>query len=87
MCFPGRRRGTRVAGGRCATGDAETSGEAFVWVGVRSIQFGVAALVLGFVLKMPGRRQARQDIGLRGERPGISVFGTIHRKFSGSGHR
>ena len=62
-----RRRGVRV-------------GEALVRVGVRSIPFGIAAVVLGFVLKSPGTQAGPADIGLRAERPGISVFGTIHPK-------
>jgi hypothetical protein len=49
-------------------------------VGVRSIPFGIAAVVLGFVLKSPGTQAGPADIGLRAERPGISVFGTIHPK-------
>jgi hypothetical protein len=47
-------------------------------VGVRSIPLGIAAVVLGFVLKSPGTRAGPADVELRVERPGISVFGTIH---------
>ena len=49
-----------------------------VWVGVRSVPFGIVAIVLGFVLKSPGTQADPADIGLRAERPSISVFGTIH---------
>ena len=73
------RRGTRVAGGRCTTGDAEYRvGEALVRVGVRWIPVGIAAVVWGFVLKSPGTQAGLAEIGLRAERPRISVFGTIH---------
>jgi Tlde1 domain len=47
-------------------------------VGVRLIQFGIAAIVLGFALKSLGMQADPADVGLRAERPGISVFGTIH---------
>jgi hypothetical protein len=53
-------------------------GEVLVRVGVRSIPLGIAAVVLGFVLKSPGTRAGPADVELRVERPGISVFGTIH---------
>ena len=53
-------------------------GEALVRVGVRSIPFGIAAVVWGFVLKSPGTQAGPADIGLRADRPRISVFGTIH---------
>lgn len=67
-----------ISGG---TGDASYEwGKALVGVGVRSIQFGIAAIVLGFVLKSLGTQADPADIGLRAERPGISVFGTIHPK-------
>jgi Tlde1 domain len=49
-----------------------------VRVGVRLIQFGIAAIVLGFALKSLGMQADPADVGLRAERPGISVFGTIH---------
>jgi hypothetical protein len=45
-------------------------------MGVRAIPFGIAAVVLGFVLKSPGTQAGPADIGSRGS--GISVFGTIH---------
>lgn len=61
------------------TGDASYEwGKALVGVGVRSIQFGIAAIVLGFVLKSLGTQADPADVGLRVDRPGISVFGTIH---------
>ena len=47
-------------------------------MGVRSVPFGIVAIVLGFVLKSPGTQADPADIGLRAERPSISVFGTIH---------
>jgi hypothetical protein len=75
----GVRRGTLVAGGRCATGEAEYEwGEALVRVGVRSIPLGIAAVVLGFVLKSPGKEADPIDFGWRAEHRSISVFGTIH---------
>ena len=75
----GVRRGTRVAGGRCTTGDAEYRvGEALVRVGVRWIPVGIAAVVWGFVLKSPGTQAGSAEIGLRADRPRISVLGTIH---------
>lgn len=51
-------------------------GEVLVPVGVRAIPFGIAAVVLGFILKSAGTQAGPADIGSRG--PGISVFGTIH---------
>ena len=63
------------------TGDASYEwGRALVGVGVRLIQFGIAAIILGFVLKSLGTQADPADVGLRAERPGISVFGTIHPK-------
>ena len=53
-------------------------GEALVRVGVRWIPVGIAAVVWGFVLKSPGTQAGSAEIGLRAERPRISVFGTIH---------
>jgi len=41
--------------------------------GVRAIPFGIAAVVLGFILKSPGTQADPADIG-----PNVSVFGTIH---------
>ena len=49
-----------------------------IWVGVGSIPFGIAAVVLGFVLKSLAMQAGSADIGLRVERSRISVFGTIH---------
>ena len=60
-------------------GEAEYEwGEALVRVGVRSIPFGIAAVVLGFVLKSPAKQADPIDLGWRAEHRGISVFGTIH---------
>ena len=53
-------------------------GEALVRVGVRWIPVGIAAVVWGFVLKSPGTQAGSAEIGLRADRPRISVFGTIH---------
>ena len=53
-------------------------GEALIRVGVRSIPLGIAAVVLGFVLKSPGKPADPIDFGWRAEHRGISVFGTIH---------
>ena len=47
-----------------------------VGLGVRTIPLGIAAVVLGFIVKSPGTHADPTDIGLRG--PGLSVFGTIH---------
>jgi Protein of unknown function (DUF2778) len=58
-----RRRGVKV-------------GEVLVGLGVRTIPLGIAAVVLGFIVKSPGTQADPTDIGLRG--PGLSVFGTIH---------
>ena len=43
--------------------------------GVRAIPFGIAAVVLGFILKSPGTQADPADIG-----PNVSVFGTIHQE-------
>ena len=53
-------------------------GDILVRVGVRSIPFGIAAIVLGFILKSPGTQAGSADAELRVVRAGISVFGTIH---------
>ena len=53
-------------------------GEALVRVGVHWIPVGIAAVVWGFVLKSPGTQAGSAEIGLRADRPRISVFGTIH---------
>jgi hypothetical protein len=45
-------------------------------LGVRAIPFGIAAMFLGFVLKLPGTQAGPADAGLPG--PSVSVFGTIH---------
>jgi hypothetical protein len=47
-------------------------------VGVRSIPFGIAAVVLGLVLKSPAKQADPIDLGWRAQHRGISVFGTIH---------
>jgi Tlde1 domain len=44
--------------------------------GVRGIPLGIAAIVLGFVLRSPGTQADTAETGPRGS--GISVFGTIH---------
>jgi hypothetical protein len=45
-------------------------------LGIRAIPFGIAAMFLGFVLKLPGTQAGPADAGLSG--PAVSVFGTIH---------
>ncbi|MDC7788316.1 hypothetical protein J2S22_005752 [Rhodoplanes tepidamans] len=47
-------------------------------MGLRSIPFGIAAVVLGFVLKSAGTQAEPSDLGVHPERSNISVFGTIH---------
>jgi hypothetical protein len=47
-----------------------------IQLGVRAIPFGIAALVLAFVLKLPGMQADPTNTGLPA--PSISVFGTIH---------
>ena len=73
----GVRRGTRVAGGYHRRRGVRV-GEALVRVGVHWIPVGIAAVVWGFVLKSPGTQAGSAEIGLRADRPRISVFGTIH---------
>ena len=51
-------------------------GEILVALGVRTIPFGIAAVVLGFGLRSLGTQAGPADVGLRG--PSLSVFGTIH---------
>ena len=48
-------------------------GDVLLRSGVRAIPFGIAAVVLGFILKSPGTQADPVDIG-----PNVSVFGTIH---------
>jgi Protein of unknown function (DUF2778) len=47
-----------------------------VQLGVRAIPFGIAAMLLGFVLKSAGTQAGPAEPGLLG--PRVSVFGTIH---------
>src|SRR5215470_8979999 len=51
-------------------------GDVLVQWGVRAIPVGIAAMVLGFVLKSPGTQAGPTDPALPA--PRISVFGTIH---------
>ena len=53
-------------------------GGALIRVGVGSIPFGIAAVLVGFVLKSLAVQAGSADIGLRVEHSRISVFGTIH---------
>jgi hypothetical protein len=53
-------------------------GEVVVRAGMRSIFAGVVALGMGFAVKSGGTPAAPADAGMSIERPGISVFGTIH---------
>src|SRR5262249_56951432 len=70
-------RGTCVAVGRCATGNVGVHvGDVLVQWGVRAIPVGIAAMVLGFVLKSAGTQAGPTDPALPA--PRISVFGTIH---------
>jgi hypothetical protein len=53
--------------------------EALVRVGMRAVSLGIAALALGFAYKCGGTYAAASaDVRSHAERPGISVFGTIH---------
>jgi hypothetical protein len=47
-----------------------------VQLGVRAIPFGIAALVLTFIIKSAGTQADSADVELPGS--GVSVFGTIH---------
>jgi Tlde1 domain len=47
-----------------------------VQLGLRAIPFGIAAMILGFVLKSVGTQAGPAEPGLLG--PRVSVFGTIH---------
>jgi Protein of unknown function (DUF2778) len=51
-------------------------GNVLVQLGGRTIPLGIAAVVLGFILRLPGTQADPADTGPRG--PGVSVFGTIH---------
>jgi hypothetical protein len=51
-------------------------GNVLVQLGGRTIPLGIAAVVLGFILRLPGTQADPADAGPRG--PGVSVFGTIH---------
>src|SRR5262249_56153606 len=56
------RRGTCVAVGRCATGNVGcTWGNVLVQWGGRAIPVGIAAMVLGFVLKSAGTQAGPPD--------------------------
>src|SRR5262249_52311001 len=52
------------------------SGGVLVQLGLRAIPFGIAAMILGFVLKSAGTQARPADTALPG--PRLSVFGTIH---------
>src|SRR5262245_66564957 len=54
----------------------EQWGGVLVQLGVRAIPLGIAAMVLGFVLKSVGTHARPADTALAG--PRLSVFGTIH---------
>jgi hypothetical protein len=54
------------------------TGEVLVRTGMRSISAGIAVLAMGFAVKSVGSDTGWTDAGLHFERPGISVFGTIH---------
>jgi hypothetical protein len=51
-------------------------GGILVQLGLRAIPFGIAAVILGFVLKSVGTQARPADTALPG--PRLSVFGTIH---------
>jgi hypothetical protein len=51
-------------------------GGVLVQLGIRAIPLGIAAMLLGFVLKSAGTQAGPADPGLPG--PRVSVFGTIH---------
>src|SRR5262245_894763 len=51
-------------------------GSVLVQLGGRTIPLGIAAVVLGFILRLPGTQADPADAGPRGS--GVSVFGTIH---------
>jgi Protein of unknown function (DUF2778) len=51
-------------------------GNVLVQLGGRTIPLGIAAVVLGFILRLPGTQADPADAGPRGS--GVSVFGTIH---------
>src|SRR5262245_55509170 len=51
-------------------------GNVLVQLGLRAIPFGIAAVILGFVLKSVGTQARPADTALPGSR--LSVFGTIH---------
>jgi type VI secretion system (T6SS) effector TldE1-like protein len=53
-------------------------GNVLVGAAVRSISVGIAALALGLALKSGLTSTAPAHAGLLVERPGVSVFGTIH---------
>jgi Protein of unknown function (DUF2778) len=51
-------------------------GSVLVQLGGRTIPLGIAAVVLGFVLRSPGTQADPADTGPRSQ--GVSIFGTIH---------
>jgi Protein of unknown function (DUF2778) len=51
-------------------------GGVLIQSGLRAIPFGIAAMILGFVLKSAGTQARPADTALSG--PRLSVFGTIH---------
>src|SRR4029450_1507305 len=70
------RRGTCVAVGPVPKATRVGVGSVLVQLGGRTIPLGIAAVVLGFVLRLPGTQADPADTGPRGS--GVSVFGTIH---------
>src|SRR5262245_8993927 len=69
--------GRAFAIGPYAKGDVGRSWGAYlVQLGLRAIPFGIAAMILGFVLKSVGTQARPADTALSG--PRLSVFGTIH---------
>jgi Tlde1 domain len=69
--------GTCVAVGTFTKGDVGRSwGGVLVQLWLRAIPFGIAAVILGFVLKSVGTQARPADTALPG--PRLSVFGTIH---------
>ena len=52
------------------------SGDRLVQSGIRAIPLGIAAMVLGFIIKSAGMQADPADPGSSG--PSVSVFGTIH---------
>jgi hypothetical protein len=84
----GVRRGTRVAGGRCTTGDTEYEWGKhwFGWGSARS-RSGSRQWFWGSSSNRQGRRQARQTSDCAPSARASPFSGRSTRKFSGSGHR